>query len=134
MRLAVALMICATPALGERVDLTCVHVTKSTLKQTPLMKPVFAPQDHAEISIAPDGSSEIKLGDQVVTASLRLCEKGGTWSAHCPQARALRGDVLSFYRDLSKHTKKPIFGIWGRKDTDQFDLVENVVLECFTKG
>lgn len=120
-------------ANASQMDLTCTHVTKSTLKQAPLVRPLFEPQDTAKVSVLGASEAEIRLATTIVPAAIRTCPKGGTWTRHCPQARALDGDVLSFYEDVSA-AQPPIFAIWGRKGVKKTDLVENVVLRCCYEG
>ena len=131
MRCAVMLLLAglAAPAGAMApVTLECVHVTKSTLKQAPLVRPLFQPRDTAQITLRDDASADIRVAGQRVPASVRLCETGGTWSRACTQARALPGDVLSFYRPVTPGV--PVFAIWGRKGARPDELVENVVLRC----
>ena len=119
----------AAPAVASApVTLECVHVTKSTLKQAPLARPLFQPRDTAQVTLRDETHADIRVAGQIVPASIRVCETGGTWSRACAQARALPGDVLSFYRPITPDT--PVFAIWGRKGLRSDELVENVVLRC----
>lgn len=115
-----------------RVDLLCTHVTKSTLAQAPLARPVFAPSDTALVSVADDGRVTLRVAGEVVMASLRVCPRGGGGEA-CGDVRRTQGDVVSVYQDLATVTG-PVFAIWGRKGARAQDLIENVIMRCCIAG
>ncbi|MEM7438550.1 MAG: hypothetical protein AAF393_03055 [Pseudomonadota bacterium] len=108
-------------------------MTKSTLKQAPLARPVVEPGDQTQVALFDTGHGVIAVDGIDIPLTLRVCPKGGTWTTECPQARALKGDVLSLYVPLEEFAA-PATIIWGRKAADGHALVENVVLRCCEKG
>lgn len=111
------------------LELECTHITKSTLKQSPLARPVVEPGDRTWVALFDTGHGVLATDGLDVPLALRVCPKGGTWSRDCPQARALSGDVLSLYTSVAD-LSAPATLIWGRKAPDGHELIENVVLRC----
>ncbi|MEM6618927.1 MAG: hypothetical protein AAF761_02150 [Pseudomonadota bacterium] len=119
----------AAPAAAAQY--TCTHVTKSTLMQAPLARPVFLPQETADIDIDANGRIAVRLHGQTLRATLRACEAGGTWNRACPYARSIAGDVISVFRQPKEGAA--LHAVWHRKGNRAQDIVENVVLRCLTR-
>lgn len=129
--LVIACAVAGSSLAHARVDMVCTHVTKSTLMQTPLARPLFEPADAARVSVEEDGTISLRVRNQTVVARQRICPRGGATT--CTDVRRTDGDVVSFYQDITK-AKGRVFAIWGRKGDRAQDLIENVVLQCCVAG